>query len=249
VSDVRVVTIAERPDLVAAAEEVNLQGWPEFMFHDPVAGVHFGKLYDWFPEYQFVLVDSDERVLVSGDAIPFRWDARIDQLPDRGWDFVLEQGVADREAGREPNIVSAIQVVVRGDLLGTGFARRGLDAMRGIATAAGIADLVAPVRPNAKHRYPLTPMERYVVWTRDDGTPFDPWMRVHHRAGAQVVGVCSRSMTITGSVQQWSRWTDMAFPDSGQYVVPGALVPVEIDRNADAGTYVEPNVWMHHRLT
>ena len=38
----------------------------------------------------------------------------------------------------------------------------------------------------------------------------------------------------------------MAFPDSGEYVVEGALVPVEIDRDADVGRYVEPNVWMRH---
>ena len=30
------------------------------------------------------------------------------------------------------------------------------------------------------------------------------------------------------------------------YVVPGALVPVEIDRERDEGLYVEPNVWMVH---
>jgi hypothetical protein len=28
--------------------------------------------------------------------------------------------------------------------------------------------------------------------------------------------------------------------------VPGALVPVRIDRERDVGTYVEPNVWMRH---
>ena len=41
---------------------------------------------------------------------------------------------------------------------------------------------------------------------------------------------------------------EMEFPESGAYVVPGALVPVEIDREAYQGVYVEPNVWMQHRL-
>ena len=40
----------------------------------------------------------------------------------------------------------------------------------------------------------------------------------------------------------------MAFPESDEYVVPGALVPVTISREDDLGLYVEPNVWMHHRL-
>jgi hypothetical protein len=38
----------------------------------------------------------------------------------------------------------------------------------------------------------------------------------------------------------------MAFPESGDYIVPGALVPVQIDRERDLGHYVEPNVWMRH---
>jgi hypothetical protein len=40
----------------------------------------------------------------------------------------------------------------------------------------------------------------------------------------------------------------MEFPDSGSYVVDGALVPISIDRAADRGDYVEPNVWMRHRV-
>ena len=35
-------------------------------------------------------------------------------------------------------------------------------------------------------------------------------------------------------------------PESGVYVVSGALVPIEIDRERDEGVYVEPNVWMVH---
>ena len=55
-------------------------------------------------------------------------------------------------------------------------------------------------------------------------------------------------MTITGTVSEWEAWTGMPFPDSGEYVVPGALVPVSIDRELDRGRYVEPNVWVLHRL-
>ncbi|GAA3039899.1 hypothetical protein GCM10017559_80300 [Streptosporangium longisporum] len=98
----------------------------------------------------------------------------------------------------------------------------------------------------AKARYPLTPMERFVTWVRRDGSPFDPWLRTHHRMGARILCPAERSMTVTGTVDEWQRWASMEFPDSGSYVVPGALVPVTIDREADLGEYVEPNVWMRH---
>jgi hypothetical protein len=51
---------------------------------------------------------------------------------------------------------------------------------------------------------------------------------------------------VTGTVAAWEEWTEMALPESGAYVVSGALVPIEIDRERDEGVYVEPNVWMVH---
>jgi hypothetical protein len=92
----------------------------------------------------------------------------------------------------------------------------------------------------------LTPIGRYVHWERDDGLPFDPWLRVHARLGAEILGIAPASMDIRGTVGDWEAWTGMAFPESGEYVVPGALVPVTIDCEADLGVYVEPNVWMSH---
>jgi hypothetical protein len=42
---------------------------------------------------------------------------------------------------------------------------------------------------------------------------------------------------------------DVSFDHAGAHVVPGALVPVEIDLESDTGTYVEPSVWYLHSLT
>jgi hypothetical protein len=112
----------------------------------------------------------------------------------------------------------------------------------------GLECLVAPVRPTWKERYPLTPLERYMRWERPDGLPFDPWIRLHHRLGAEILALAPRSLDVRGTVAAWEEWTGMAFPESGDYVVPGALVPVAVDREHDEGRYVEPNVWMRHRV-
>jgi hypothetical protein len=55
-------------------------------------------------------------------------------------------------------------------------------------------------------------------------------------------------MVVTGTISEWEDWTDMHFPESGPYVVPGALRPVEMDLERDLGVYIEPNVWMRHPL-
>ena len=85
-------------------------------------------------------------------------------------------------------------------------------------------------------------------WTRGDGLPFDPWLRVHRRVGAEILRLASRSMEISGTVTRWEGWTGMRFPESGRYVVAGALEAIEVDRERDAGLCFDPNVWMGHRV-
>lgn len=84
-------------------------------------------------------------------------------------------------------------------------------------------------------------------WRRDDGLLFDPWLRTHERLGAEVLGIAAESMHIEGAASQWEEWTGMVFPDDGDYVVPGALLPVRVAEGR--GLYVEPNVWMRHSVS
>ena len=112
----------------------------------------------------------------------------------------------------------------------------------------GLTSVIACVRPTWKPRYPLTPIDRYARWTREDGLPFDPWIRIHVRAGGRIARPSPRSMTVTGTVAEWEEWTEMAFPESGTYLVPGGCEPVAIDREADRGTYYDSNVWVVHEL-
>ena len=91
-----------------------------------------------------------------------------------------------------------------------------------------------------------TGWHNYSLFLREDGLLFDPWLRTHERLGAEVLGTADEAMRIPGTIAHWQEWTGMWFPESGAYVVPGALVPVEIDVERDEGLYVEPCVWMRH---
>jgi hypothetical protein len=238
---VRLFSHTERPELLERRAELGA-AWDEFMYHDAVANAHWDRQYEQFPDLQLYLVDEDDRYLAESNAVPIPFGP--DALPDEGWDAAMEQAFA----GEPAVAVSAIAITIGVEHRAKGLSSTMLDGMRKAVAARGLADLVAPVRPSLKHRYPLVPAERYVEWRRDDGSLLDPWLRVHERAGAQLIRVAPRSMRISGSVGDWEGWTGMVFPDSGAYVVPGALVPVEIDRERDEGVYVEPNVWMHHTL-
>jgi GNAT superfamily N-acetyltransferase len=241
------VTAAERPDLVDRMAEVGSEPWPEFLDHDACVNEHWPCLYELALDYQFALVEAGSAVAAMGNCIPFRWDRDSHALPDRGIDAVLEEGAACLREGATPTAVSALMIVVSSEWLGQGLSAKAIAAMTEVVRRHGLADLVAPVRPTLKHRYPLIPMERYIKWRRADGLPFDPWIRVHERVGGEIVGPASAAMRVTGTVAEWEQWTEMKLPESGAYVVPGALVPVEVDRDRDVGEYLEPACWMHHR--
>jgi hypothetical protein len=55
-------------------------------------------------------------------------------------------------------------------------------------------------------------------------------------------------MTITGTLAEWRKWTDLAFDTDGPLEVPGALVPVQVSTVHDHAVYIEPNVWVRHPL-
>jgi len=219
--------------------------WPEFMYHDVVLNELFGRVIGEFAEVQFYAWDDERNEVVGvGNAIPTAWDGEIASLPDGGVDAVVEARFA--EEAPAPTVLCALQILIAPDYRGQGLSSRMIERMAEIGRDQGLDTLIAPVRPNLKHRYPLVPMERYITWRRPDGTLLDPWLRTHERVGAPIVKVAPESMRVPGTVAEWEEWAGMAFPETGSYVVPGALVPVEIDRERDEGLYVEPNVWMVH---
>ena len=244
----RAFTLAERPDLEGEVRRLVGSIWPREMdsiHHDPVCRRHWGALYREFAEFQPVLCDRRGVVVAAGFTIPLAWSGRVHDLPS-GVDGALERGVRGRAKGRAPNALSALLAAVAPDRQGHGLSARVIRAMKVVAAHHGLAVLIAPVRPTVKHRYPTTPMRRYARWKREDGAPFDPWLRVHWRLGAKLLREAPRSMVVTGTVAEWEEWTTMTFPESGRYIVPGALAPVTIDRRRNLGRYVEPNVWMRH---
>ena len=89
-------------------------------------------------------------------------------------------------------------------------------------------------------------MEDYIQWKDRNGLPFDSWLRVHVKAGGTIVKVCSKAMYIPGTVDEWKEWTELDFPGSGSYIVPGALNSILINIEKNEGIYTEPNVWILH---
>ncbi len=128
---------------------------------------------------------------------------------------------------------------------GQRLSSRMIESFKANAGAAGLRSVIAPVRPTLKERYPLIPIERYVEWRRADGSHFDPWVRIHEYIGGEILGPAPESMTLRAPVADWEEWTEMQFPEDGEYIFPGGLAPLVV--RDGIGVHVEPNVWIVHR--
>ncbi|HEV7708270.1 MAG TPA: hypothetical protein VGP16_08765 [Asanoa sp.] len=239
-----IVTRADRPDLDETAAEVFRERWPEFIFHDDVPKKYLARVEEHFGRYDIVVLDGGT-VVAGGWGVPLAWNGDAADLPS-GYDDAMVRAVEGREAGTAPTTLSFMAAAVSSAHDKRGLATVVLAELTRRAREAGLANVIAPLRPTWKHRYPLVSMADYAGWTRADGLSVDPWIRTHQRMGARVLGPAPRSMVIEGTVAEWESWADMVFPVTGDYVVPDALNLVTIDRERDRGVYVEENLWVQH---
>ena len=246
-------TVADDPALAGAIQTLIERAWPAYIQETSAAGIYteldWIGVYTRWPGFQFGIFDAvDDRLVAGGNAAPLAYAGALADLPDEGWDWALHTATTQADAGIAPTLLCALSITVEPAAQGRGLSGVMARTMRGLAAAAGFGHLIAPVRPTLKPRYPLIPIQSYLGWTTADGLPFDPWLRTHVRAGGVILKACPRSMSLQGTVAGWERWTGLAMPGSGHYVVPELLTPLQVNRDADRGLYIEPNVWVAHTL-
>jgi GNAT superfamily N-acetyltransferase len=233
------VRYADRPDLRAIRyEQLSKATFPEYLQHNETGNRLWPRLYDAFPDFQLALLDGTELVAELHCA-PLDWDGTRAGLP-AGW----EDGFSRSFEASTANTLHALAISVRPDRQKSGLGARMVEEMRLLASAHGLSALIACVRPTRKGLYPLVPIERYALWRRSDGTHFDPWIRLHERAGGRILATAPNSFTLEAPVAEWQEWTGLELPEDGEYVVGGMLAPVVV--RDGVGRHVEPNVWLVH---
>lgn len=242
----KVYTHLERPELASLLSNFG-NVWPQFIFHDAISDKYDALTLTTFAHLNLYLCDEKDDLVAAGKGVSFYWNGEKERLPG-GWDSALVKAVSDKDHSIIPNTFCALAAMVKSTKQGQGLSKYVLRAMKSAAKFANLTQMIAPVRPTLKEHYPLISIERYLDWKHVDGSPFDPWLRIHWREGAKILGPANSSMRIVGTVKQWEEWTGMAFPQTGDYIVPKALCPISINYEADQGVYIEPNVWMQHPL-
>ena len=153
-----------------------------------------------------------------------------DGLPG-GVDDMLERrfGPGPQE---EPDVLSALVAIVDPRRQGEGLSAPIIEGMRRVAAAAGFAALIAPVRPTWKDALPADRRSSGTShWAREDGLPFDPWIRLHVRLGARARrGLPASRCAVTGTVAEWEEWTGMQFPGGRRLRRPRRARPGDVRR-------------------
>lgn len=231
-----------RPDESDACEAIERQVWSTF--HDQANG---NIWIDYDPELHVVAVDETGRVIATGDGCPFAWDGNPHSLPAGGWAEVIEQAydLADQGAPK-PEYACALGISILPDARGAGLGLKMLAGLRAAATAAGYKALAAPVRPTAAWRMPHLSMAEYSRVRLTDGRHFDPWIRVHEKAGGRIIGSCEDSITLSGTREQWEEWTGLRLPEQGFVIVEGANSYLTLGNGL--GFLTEGSVWLLHEL-
>lgn len=241
-----VVSLNERFELFDKQDEISTEVWPEFMLHDPIANKYWMPFIEAFKEYQLLIMEEDE-ILAIINAVPIHYDGELKDLPENGWDWATKKSILDFREDKTPNILVGLQIVINKKYQGKGLSSIAVKEMANLAKKYGFDKLIIPVRPSDKHNYPLIDMKDYIKWNNSIGLPADNWLRVHIKAGGEIIKVCNKAMYIPGKISEWEEWTGLKFPGNGSYIVQGALNPIIIDVEKDLGVYIEPNVWILHK--
>lgn len=81
-SESRLYTFAERPDLIDQSGVVVMTSWPEFMLQSNVAKELWRELRAPFFDFQWVLHDEEaDEVVGLGNSIPLFWDGEVNTSP------------------------------------------------------------------------------------------------------------------------------------------------------------------------
>ena|SRR5437870_2005061 len=121
-----VVSLAERPDLRDSLPFG--EGWPEFIFHDPIASRHVKFVQKTFADYDLVVLDEGGRVIAGGWGVPLPWDGTLEGLP-RGWDGAMERCIEAHTSQQTTTTLCAMATEVPSPHRGKGLSRMVLSAL------------------------------------------------------------------------------------------------------------------------
>jgi len=226
--------------------DLTRSNWSPIIQPSGTGDEYWNKLFQYFPEYQLFYETEEGEWLGFANTIPIKYDGLLNDLPEEGWDWLIEQGIVGYKKGITPNTLGGLQIGVNPKFRGKGWSKVILEKAKMSMQDHGYKQFILPIRPTLKDQHPEVPMEEYMTW-KHNGKIYDPWIRTHLNAGAEIIKVCHSAMTVSGNLNEWEQWTGKHFNESGLYPIDGGLSLVEINLENNSGLYLEPNIWIYYQ--
>lgn len=221
--------------------------FPKIISESKVIKKYWTKLERYFPEFQQFLIAPNDKLIGFINTIPLNFQEPLDDLPDQGWDWMIEKGIRDFESNIKANYLGGLQVIVLKEYQKHGHSKEILNLAKSMTKIHKFRNLIIPIRPTKKHEFPRMSMTNY-LGHKENNKIYDPWIRTHLNAGAKLIKICEQSMTMKGNIKFWENILDRKIFESGKYELNGALDLISIDLESNTGQYVEPNIWIKYNI-
>lgn len=129
------------PSQIHASQLAMQDAFPRVIHSSPVVLANWVKLETYFPTFQKFLINEDEELIGYMNTIPFFWDRDVSELPQEGWDWLIQKGVSDFESDVKPNLLGGLQVIVTRDFLKQGFSKKLISYSKETAKKMGFRSL------------------------------------------------------------------------------------------------------------
>lgn len=219
------------------------EAFPTIILKSALIQQQWKKIEQYFPSHQIFAFSSENELIGFVNTIPFSWQKDAHELPNDGWDWMVEKGIKDYESNTKANSLGGLQIIITKKYLGQGFSKILIAKAKELKNNNAYNNLFIPIRPTFKHKFASMPMEEYLNY-KEKNKIFDPWIRTHVNSGASIIKICHNSMNVKGPIQFWEEIHKSKISKSGPILIKGALSPIAIDIENNQGEYREPNIWI-----
>lgn len=235
-------SFADDPTLKTRVCEIEDDSFPAFLNDEPTWQRTQDDILTIFDKYHFLVIDEEtDRAAAVSVSVPMVWDGTPESLPS--YNELLELCLKLDIEGQEPTALVGILGAVSPDYRGQGVSELFNEGTARILQRHSISTYLSPVRPSNKQLYPNYTIEEFLSWRTADGGLVDPWLNHFEGMGATRLSVAHDAITLSAPIVQWTRWTGMLFPVSGEYVIPGGHRMLRVDTKSGIAKYGEDHVW------
>lgn len=235
--------------------------WPEFLTMKPDLEIivpHEPYQYDRYNQQRYFIwgireIESN-RLVACINSLSIDTHKEQEVFDQGGWQWALRASLEDEQV----NTLCLTSVTVAREFRGLGFATLLVCSAKEQAKSLKFHNLLVPVRPTEKHRFPELSLEQYLTPFYqlnsqdndflDKEKFYDPWIKLHLKQGATLLNICEQSMVITASIRWWEERTNTSIAQLSEIHFPLGLVPLKIDQKNNMATYAEPNIWMKYSI-